>query len=48
VGNGGAYQLKVEPHGDILTLLSRLAELSEKLEMLEFERGDKREPCYVM
>ena len=46
--NGGAYHLKVEPHEDILSLLSGLTELTEKLEMLEFERGEKRELCYVL
>lgn len=46
--NGGAYQLKNEPHGDILTLLSGLTELIEKLEMLDFERGEKMGLCYVM
>jgi len=45
---GGAYQLKVEPRGDILTLLSGLAELSEKLEMLDFESNVKQELSYVM
>lgn len=43
----GAYQLKVEPHGDILTLLSQLTELTSKLEMLDFERSEKRELCYI-
>jgi len=46
--NGGAYQLKVEPHGDILTLLSGLVELNEKLEMLDFEGKEKKELCYVI
>ena len=46
--DGGAYQWKVEPHDDILTLLSQLTELTEKLEMLKFERSEKRELCYVM
>jgi len=45
---GGAYQLKVEPHGDILIVLSGLVELTEKLEMLDFESSQKRELCYVM
>jgi len=40
--------LKVEPHGDILTLLSDLTELTEKLEMLDFDKDEKREMCYVM
>ena len=40
--------MKVEPNGDILTLLSSLVELNEKLEMLDFKGGEKKELCYVM
>jgi|TARA_B100001964_G_C14123427_1_gene549395 hypothetical protein len=40
--------LKVEPHGDILTLLSGLAELTEKLERLDIDGKEERELCYVM
>ena len=46
--HGGAYVSKVEPHEDILTVLSGLTELTEKLEMLEFEGSKKRELCFVM
>ena len=45
---GGAYQLKNEPHVDILTLLSQLIELNAKLEMLDFDKSKKRELCYTM
>lgn len=34
--------------GDILAILSGLAELNRKLEMLDFERKEERELCYVM
>jgi len=40
--------LKVEPHGDILTLLSQLTELTEKLGMLDFERSEKKELSFVI
>jgi len=45
---GGAYVSKVEPHGDILTVLSGLTELTEKLERLESKKRETREICYVM
>jgi len=51
---GGAYQLKSELFGDILTVLSGLTELTAKLEILEFERRDsssqasQREVGYVI
>ena len=40
--------MKVEPFGDILTLLSDLVELNQKLEMLDFESNEKKELCFVM
>jgi len=46
--NGGAYQLKNEPCEGILTLLSGLAELTSKLEMLDSEKEEMKEVCYVM
>ena len=48
LGEGGAYQLKSELfEGDILTVLSGLTELTEKLEMLGSEKEMKK-VCYVM
>jgi len=44
----GAYQLKVEPHEDILTVLSGLSNLAAQLDKLDFEKGEKKELCYVM
>jgi hypothetical protein len=46
--NGGAYQLKVELSGDILTVFSGLVELTEKLERLDIDGKEERELCYVM
>jgi hypothetical protein len=45
---GGAYQWKVEPHTDILSLLSQLTELNEKLSMLDFDKGEKKQLSYVL
>jgi len=38
----------VEPHGDILTVLSELAELTKKLELLDYKGSEWKELCYVM
>ncbi|MBU2213111.1 hypothetical protein KKC44_04615 [Patescibacteria group bacterium] len=46
--SGGAYQLKVEPHGDIVKVLSELTELTERLEMLDFHEQKKEALCYVL
>ncbi|MFH1670766.1 MAG: hypothetical protein ABIA92_04230 [Patescibacteria group bacterium] len=40
--------MKVEPHGDILTVLSGLVELNRKLEMLDFEKCEEKEINYIM
>lgn len=45
---GGAYQFKVEPHEDILTVLSGLTELTSKLELLNFDRSERRELSFVL
>jgi hypothetical protein len=45
---GGAYQFKVEPHEDILTLLSGLAQLTSRLETLDFDRSKKKQLSFVL
>ena len=46
--NGGAYQFKVEAHEDILSLLSGLAELTSKLEVLDFDRTEMKELSFML